>query len=263
MIDYHVHSSFSADCEAPMINMARAARDLKITELCFTEHVDIDAPGEKVFVADLAAYRAEFLKVQSAFPNLNMRFGVEAGLWPDVFKQTQALLEGHPLDYVIGSQHLIFGLDPYHNEIWKRYSQREIYDEYLRISMVCAASFDYYDVFGHLGYVGKFCPYNDKLLAFSSYTDAIDELLKTLVRKGKGLEVNTSGLVMTPSTMPETRIIERFKQLGGEIITIGSDAHRESAVGYAVPDTLRKLKAVGFRYVCAFDNRKPRFLPIP
>lgn len=263
MIDYHIHTSFSADCEVPMLKMAQAAEDFGITELCFTEHIDINAPGEKSFVADIAAYRAEFLKCKRAFPKLNMRFGIEAGLWPDTFESMKAMLENQTFDYVIGSQHLIFGMDPYHDEIWKQYSQREIFDEYLRICAVCAASFDFFDVFGHIGYVGKFCPFPDKLLSYSSYTDAVDTLLKTLIEKGKGIEVNTNGLIMTPSTMPETRIIERFLELGGEIITIGSDAHRESIVGYAVPETLQKLKAVGFRYICAFDSRKPRFVPIP
>lgn len=263
MIDYHIHTSFSADCEVPMKRMAQAAKDSGITELCFTEHVDIDAPGETNFVADIAAYREEFLNVQKAFPQLNMRFGIEAGLWPDTFESTKAVLENQPFDYIIGSQHMVFGMDPYYGDIWNYYSQREIYDEYLRLCAVSAAAFDLYDVFGHIGYVGKFCPYADKIVSYSSYSDVIDELLKTLVDKGKGLEVNTNGLIMTPSTMPETRIIERFLELGGEIITIGSDAHRESIVGYAVPDTLRRLKAIGVRYVCAFDSRKPRFVPIP
>ena len=83
------------------------------------------------------------------------------------------------------------------------------------------------------------------------------------MQRGKGLEVNTNGLYMTPSTMPETAIIRRYYELGGEIVTVGSDAHFESVVGHAVPQTLETLKSIGFGYVCAFDSHRPRFIKIP
>lgn len=262
MIDYHVHSSYSGDCAVPMARMAHAAQKAGISELCFTEHIDIDAPGETDFVVDMDAYRAGFLEVQRAFTNLTLRFGVEAGLDISTMDRLAAMIEGQPLDYVVGSQHMVFGCDPYHNTLWERYTQREIFDEYMRTGIECAAACDFYDVLGHLGYIGKFCPHQDKLLRYSDYTDAIDVLLKTLIDKGKGLEVNTNGLLMTLSTMPETPVIARYYKLGGEIITIGSDAHREDIVGLAVPQTLAALSQIGFRYVCAFDRRKPRFIPI-
>ena len=83
------------------------------------------------------------------------------------------------------------------------------------------------------------------------------------IERGKALEVNTNGLYMTPSTMPETAIIRRYYELGGEMVTVGSDAHYETVVGHAVAETLDVLQEIGFRYVCAFDSRKPRFIKIP
>lgn len=262
MIDYHVHTSYSADCAVPMARMALAAQSAGIKEICFTEHIDIEAPGETSFVVDLDAYRAGFLEVQRAFPDLTLRFGIEAGLDLSTIEKMTDMLEDQPLDYVVGSQHLVFGLDPYHNTIWERYTQHEIYNEYMRTGIECAAACDFYDVLGHLGYIGKFCPFEDKLMRYSDHSDAIDTLLKTLIDKGKGLEVNTNGLLMTTSTMPETPVIARYYELGGEIITIGSDAHREDIVGLAVQKTLEMLRQIGFCYVCAFDRRKPRFIPI-
>ena len=157
----------------------------------------------------------------------------------------------------------MFGHDPYYKDIWQQYSKREIYDEYMRLSLETARSCDYYDILGHLGYIGKFCPFEDKMLRYDEYADAVDELLKTLIERGKALEVNTGGLCMTPSTMPETAIIRRYYELGGELLTVGSDAHYESAVGHAVAETLDVLKSIGFRYVCAFDSRKPQHIKIP
>jgi histidinol-phosphatase (PHP family) len=86
--------------------------------------------------------------------------------------------------------------------------------------------------------------------------------LRLLVEKGKGLEVNTNGLYMTPDTMPEMPIVRRYRELGGEIVTIGSDAHGEAVVGHAAAETLAALKEIGFKYVCAFDSRTPRFITI-
>ena len=263
MIDYHVHSQISGDCEVSMAQMARAAQRAGIKEICFAEHIDIDLPCEIDFSVDFDAYRKAITAVRLEFPELNIRMGIEAGLDPATKEQMSALLAGQPLDYVIGSQHIVFGHDPFYETVWHQYSQREIYEEYLRLSLECARSCDFYDVLGHLGYVAKFCPYEDKMLRYADFSDAIDTVLTALVEKGKGLEVNTNGLYMTPSTMPETAILERYFALGGEIVTVGSDAHYESVVGHAVPETIKTLKSIGFKYICAFDNRVPRFIPIP
>lgn len=262
MIDYHIHSSVSADCKVPMMSMAKAALDAGLKEICFTEHIDLNLLEGPDFTVDFKAYATALADVRAAFPTLTIRMGIEAGLDIETAPQMQALLAGQPLDYVIGSQHVVFGLDPYYEQVWKQYSQAEIFREYLRVSTESAKQLDYYDVMGHIGYVSKFCPFEDKMLCYADYADAVDDLLRVLVGKGKGIEINTNGLYMTPSTMPETQIIKRYFELGGEIVTIGSDAHYETVVGHAVADTLDLLKSIGFRYICAFDKRQPFFLPL-
>lgn len=260
MIDYHVHTDISADCNVPMADMARAAAAAGIRELCFTEHIDLGLPEGPDFTVDFARYRSVLEETRAAFPELTIRMGIEAGLDMSTKGEMPALLDG--LDYVIGSQHLVYGEDPYYQRVWEDRTQRQIYDEYLAESLRTVQGCDFYDVLGHLGYVAKFCPYPDKLMRYADITDAIDEILRTLVEKGKGLEVNTNGLYMTPDTMPEAPIIRRYRELGGEIVTVGSDAHYTEVVGHAVPETLALLKSLGFDYVCAFDARKPRFLPV-
>mgnify|MGYP001171421727 CR=1 FL=1 len=263
MIDYHIHTDISADCKVPVRLMAQAARDAGLKEVGFSEHIDLGVPVGPDFSVDFAAYEAAFEQTRREFPELNMRRGIEAGLDLRYKDEIAALLNAHPCDFVIGSLHLVFGHDPYYKDIWQQYSKREIYDEYMRLSLETARSCDYYDILGHLGYIGKFCPFEDKMLRYDEYADAVDELLKTLIERGKALEVNTGGLCMTPSTMPETAIIRRYYELGGELLTVGSDAHYESAVGHAVAETLDVLKSIGFRYVCAFDSRKPQHIKIP
>lgn len=260
MIDYHVHSSISGDCDVPMADMAAAAIKAGVRELCFTEHIDIELPNDIDFSLDFARYRAEFAGVKAQFPEMNIRMGVEAGLDMRHLDEICALIGD--VDYVVGSQHIVNGTDPYNRPVWESCTQRELYDAYIAEVLQCMSACDFYDVLGHLGYIAKFCPYEDRLFRYSDYTDAVDMVLRRLVERGKGLEVNTNGLYMTPDTMPEKPIIARFFELGGEIVTIGSDAHYERVVGHAVTETLQTLKSIGFQYVCAFDERKPRFITI-
>lgn len=263
MIDYHIHTGFSADCETPMKRMAEAARKRGLKEICFTDHMDLDFPGDIDFVFDFREYDREFAEVKSAYPDIGIKKGIEAGLELRTAASMAAIAREHELDYVIGSKHLVYGLDPYGSELWRLYSMQEAYTAYLQECIESASACDFFDVFGHLGYVSKFCPFEDVLMRYGDHKDAIDALLKILIEKGKGIEVNASGIKNTGSVMPEASIIKRYFELGGEIITAGSDAHEESAVGRAVSETLEILKDIGFKYVCAFDRRKPRFLTIP
>jgi histidinol-phosphatase (PHP family) len=260
MIDYHIHSDISVDCETDMMKMAAAADRKGLKEICFTEHIDLDIPLG--FRVDFNRYDKKIAEVKSAYPGINISRGIEAGLGIKTKDKTKSLISSAGLDYVIGSQHLISGLDPFEEEIWQKYSQKEVYGEYLKESIENASACDFFDVFGHIGYVAKCCPHIEKVLRYSDYPDEIDTLLRILIQHGKGIEVNTSGLVISGSTLPETPIIKRYIELGGEIITVGSDAHREDAVGRSVKKTIEVIKDTGFKYICVFDERKPRFLQI-
>ena len=263
MIDYHIHSDISGDCSVSMMRMAEAAQRKGLKEICFTEHIDIDFPGDIDFVFDMGEYDEAFCEVKAAFAELNIRKGIEAGLETATKDTMSALVSRHRLDYVIGSKHLVTGLDPFGSELWRTCSQREAYEAYLQECIESVKECGFFDVFGHLGYISKFCPFEDSLMRYADYGDMIDELLKILADKGKGLEVNTSGLKATGSVMPEMPIVKRFFELGGEIVTVGSDAHDEASVGRATKETMQQLARAGFKYVCAFDNRKPRFIAIP
>lgn len=263
MIDYHIHSDISADCAVPMMLMAQAARKKGLREICFTEHIDLDFPGATDFAPDFDAYDLKFEALISAFADITIRKGIEAGLELRTKQSLEELVSGMSFDYIIGSVHLVGGLDPYASEFWEKYTLRQAFEEYVNVCTECVQEFEFYDVFGHLGYVSKFCPHENAVLRRADYSGAVDMLLKLLIDKGKGLEVNTSGIKNTGSAMPEINIIKRFFELGGEIVTVGSDAHEETSVGHAADETLDMLKGIGFKYVCAYDKRRPRFITIP
>ena len=262
MIDYHIHTSLSTDCSTAMADMAIAADEKGLKEICFTDHIDFDFPNGE-YMVDLDEYRVQFEKTAAAYPDINIRKGIEAGIEPQSFHRYEQLLCGQELDYVVGSVHVVFGYDPYFPALWNDYSKKAAFDEYARLCVRCLEAIEVFDVLGHLGYIGKYCPHEERLFKYSDYTDAVETILKKLVESGKGLEVNTSGLYRTGDFTPEKPIIKRFFELGGEIVTVGSDAHTAGGVGFASDDALEYLKQTGFEYVCAFDKRMPRFIPIP
>ena len=262
MIDYHIHTSLSTDCSISMMQMAKAASEKGLSEICFTDHIDFDFPNGE-YMVDFDDYKKQFEKTIATFPSINIRKGIEAGIEPQSFHRYAQLFAGQELDYVVGSVHVVFGYDPYFPALWNDYSKKAAFDEYARLSVRCLEAIDVFDVLGHLGYIGKYCPHEERLFKYSDYTDIVDTILKKLIEKSRGLEINTSGLVRTGDYTPEKPIIERYFELGGEIVTIGSDAHSADSVGFAAIETLEYLKHTGFKYVCAFDKRKPRFIPIP
>ena len=122
---------------------------------------------------------------------------------------------------------------------------------------------DCFDSYGHLDYVVRYGPARNLNYSYEAYQDLIDPILKTLIEKGKGLECNTGGLrygLGHPN--PCEDILRRYRQLGGEILTIGSDAHSPEQVGYGFQTASRLLAACGFRYYTVFHRRKPEFLPL-
>lgn len=263
MIDYHIHTSFSEDSEVSMADMAAAADKNGLKEVCFTEHVDFDFPKLGDLNVDFDLYAQQIDEAKAAYPDINIRKGIEAGIELHTYERVEKFLADKELDFIIGSVHIVKGNDPYFPEFWQTVTKKEAFDEYARVCLECVSAASFYDVFGHLGYISKYCPLEDNLFAYSDYTDVIDTILETLVSRGQGLEVNTSGLLKTGALLPELPIIRRFKQLGGEIVTIGSDAHTSEHVGYAAQYTLDALATLGFKYVCAYDKRVPRFIPIP
>lgn len=261
MIDYHIHTSLSTDSSASMKLMAGAAKEKGLKYICFTDHIDFDFPNGE-YMVDFDEYKKQFDEVKESFSDISIAKGIEAGIEPQSFGRYEELLFGKELDYVIGSVHVVFGFDPYYPSLWKKVSKQEAFDEYARLSLKCLEAIDVFDTLGHLGYIAKYCPHKDSLFRYSDYTDIVDAILKKLIKSDKGLEVNTSGLLNTGDLTPEKPIIERYKNLGGEIVTIGSDAHTPENVGLAVNETIEYLKSIGFKFVCVYKNRKPQFISI-
>ena len=125
--DTHMHTTFSGDGKAAPADMIEAAIQKQLPGICFTEHLDLDYPGEpELFLLDLPAYRASFERLRDAYSDrLPVRFGIELGLQPHLAAEHTALLARYPFDFVIGSSHVVHGADPYYPAFYERRTEEE------------------------------------------------------------------------------------------------------------------------------------------
>lgn len=263
--DTHMHTRFSGDSDADPEQMIAAARKKGLSGLCFTDHLDYDYPKEPdLFLLDLPSYKEGMLRLKESYAGeFPVFFGIELGLQPQAAAKNRSVSDSFPFDFIIGSSHVVHGTDPYYNVYYDGRTEDEAYREYFESILENLHTDVDFDVYGHIDYVVRYGPNRNSFYSYEKFSDVIDEILKTLIDMGKGIEINTGGFKYgLGHPNPTEAIIRRYRKLGGEIITIGSDAHAPEHVGYAfekVPDILR---TAGFHYFTVFKNRRPQFLPL-
>lgn len=263
--DCHLHCHFSSDSEASPESMIDNAVRLGLSHICFTDHNDYDYPkedGKTVFLLDLDAYLEKISVLKKIYKDkIDVRIGVEQGLQPNLCEQINNYDPAHRLDFIIGSTHLVDGSDPYYPSFWEHHSPKEsicTYFENIYKSICCC---DNFDVYGHLDYVVRYAPKKDADYQPADYTDLLDMILKKLIENGKGIEINTAGLRYgLKEANPCCFILKRYRELGGEILTTGSDAHKPQDMAFAFDIIVDLLKDCGFSYYTLFHQRKPEFI---
>lgn len=276
--DNHVHSRFSSDSDTPMEDMVKKAVSLGLSSLCLTDHMDYEFPdlgNGMTFLFDPKAYWQELNHLESAYPQLALRRGVELGLKPNLKTVCDDLTSSLPFDFVIGSTHLVDNQDPYYLSYWEGKTEREGIDRYYEITLENIRSGVDFDVYGHIDYVVRYTPtqqenrrqgiqdeaYMTKCLQDS--WDQIDEILRLLIQSGKGIELNTAGLKYgLGHPHPHEQILKRYRELGGELLTIGSDAHQPEHLAYDFPKVPEILRQCGFSYYAEFHKRAPKMIPL-
>lgn len=262
MFDNHTHSNFSGDSDMDAESACMKAVEIGLSGLVFTDHVDYDYPDfDENFLIDLDQYFEFFKQLQKNWKGkLDIQIGIEMGFQPHVVNEINQTLNKYPFDFIINSVHIIDHLDPYNGQYYKNRTQHESYERYLQEVLRSVNAYDNYDIIGHIGYVARYGNFSDKHLKYNDYADILDQILKAIIDKGKGIEINTSGLrTDLHSTIPGIDIIKKYFELGGEIITIGSDAHRTEHLGHSFKVATEYLKEIGFKYVTHFEHRKPVF----
>lgn len=259
MFDFHMHSTVSFDGHDSPAAMLAAAKSLGLREICFTDHVDDDPKGictaQQCF--DPAAYSAAYDGLKD--PQVTVRRGLEFGMLPGNQSTLERYLAARSFDFVLGSVHYAAGEDVYYPPYWQGRSLWEGERVYLEDTLRCVRAHDGFDVLAHLTYISK-ARHNPAHtpVKYRQHRELLDEILRLLAEKGKGLEINTSGVDRCGDYLPPEAILRRFRELGGRIVTVGSDAHTASRVGQYT-DRACALAQEIFGYVCTFQNRTPVF----
>ena len=258
MFDYHLHSDVSFDGVGRAYDMAIAAKEAGLAEICFTDHCDYNSDKKSEhFPLDLNKYSAAYDGLE--IKGLKIKKGVEFGMTDWNRAELSKLLSKRGFDFVIGSVHFVDGFDPYGIDYWAGKTEKEAYGRYLEEILRLVKIHSDFDVLGHLTYVSRSI-YNPtkNLLRYSDYRELTDEIFSALIKKDKGIEINTSGVNLLGEFIPSYDFVKRFKELGGKIITVGSDAHAPERVGQHTDKAMEIAKEI-FGYVCTFEKRKPIF----
>jgi len=263
LFDYHLHSHFSADSEMTMDQLCQAAVSKGLDEIAVTDHHDIDYQDNTIeFLIDKEKYLKEIENMQQKYKGqLQLKKGIEMGLQPHILEESKQYL-AEDFDFIIGSFHTAEKKDLYNGDFFKNYSQWEAYIQYLKTVFEVVRKYDHYNVIGHLDIIRRYGDFKKQpdLMENKEAAVLIREILKEIIKKDRGLEVNTSGYrIDGENPLPSFEILKLYQQLGGEILTIGSDSHNIENITNKFNYTISQLKEIGFEYLTTFKNMKPEF----
>lgn len=264
MFDYHVHTEFSGDCSVDMASIVERAVKDGLDEICFTDHLDIDSTeGSDDFVFSSEAYEKRILSLREIYgKDISIKMGVEVGIQPHVLKETSEFVKSASFDFALASMHGCKGLDFYIGDYFKKYTTEEAIQHYYEEFASMLETFKDYAVLGHLDIYKRYHPESMKV-PFNKYNHLVERVLKQVIKDGKGIEINTSGLRGNiKEALPSWEIVELYKELGGEIITLGSDSHGADCLCANFEEVLRGLKERKFRNIYRFEKFKPVKVPI-
>lgn len=265
LADCHTHSSCSPDSSTPMVEMAKRAVEYGLTALTLTDHCDLlGLEGERTPDYDWAPVLEQRKETLAAFgTRLDLPMGVELGmafLFPEA---ADRILSQPGIDFVIGAAHNLSeeagGRDFYMLDYETPQDCYTALDDYFA-SMVKLAAGPHYDVVAHIIYPLRYMRHRPfPLPSLTRYRDQIHEIMRLAKDSGRGIEINTWKGQTLGEWLP---LLKMYKEMGGEIVTVGSDAHAPEPIAKGVPEVYRMLKDCGFRYTAVYHERKPDFIKL-
>lgn len=270
--DYHVHTSFSDDSDYPMEEVVKKAISLGIDEICFTEHVDygvknelayeesdIEVRDKRVYNCNYNEYLAEISRCRKLYgEKIDIKLGIEFGVQIHTIPKFQRDFERYNFDFVILSCHQVEDKEFFIYRFQEGKTQEEYNNKYYEEILKVIKEYKNYSILGHLDLIKRYDKVGD--YPFEKTKGIVEEILKQVIKDGKGIEVNTSNFrYKLPDLTPSRDILKLYKDLGGEIITIGSDSHREEHLGHKISYIREELKKMGFKHFCTYEKMKPIF----
>lgn len=260
--DSHVHSNFSGDSMENLENIIKRAIELGMNEITITDHLDLDFPGEvNIFTLDIKKYIETLKEIKKEYKDkINIKIGIELGLQPHLREAYEEIFSCKDIDFIIGSSHCVKGYDIADKSFFEKYTKDTAHKIYFEEVLENLDIFPEINIYGHLDFINRYgrCVYEDyKKINFDMHKDIIDKILRKLIEKGIGIEINTSALRYGLRDFhPCRKILKRYKDLGGEIITIGSDSHKAEDIMKDFDKVKEVLKELGFENFNTFEKRK-------
>lgn len=271
-VDYHVHTSYSVDSDYPMEDVVKDAIKLGMDEICITDHVDYGAKvdwdsgveipycnGHAMVNVDYPNYVEEIGRLQERYKGqIVIRMGMEFGMQMHTIPQFETLYHRYPFDFIILSVHQVEDKGFWSQEFQQGRSQKEYNERYYEELLQLVKNYQHYSVLGHLDLIIRY----DKMgiYPFSKVKHYVEEILAEAIKNGKGIEINTSShrYGLTDST-PSVEILKMYRDMGGQIVTLGSDSHAPSHLGTYMEEAKELLKGIGFRQFCTYEKMRPIF----
>lgn len=252
MFDTHMHTTpFSTDSSMLIEEVLRRQKELSVG-VVLTEHMDYDFPPPDEYYFDPSEY---FMQYQN-FRSDRLLLGAEIGMQTQVLEQNRHFLQLAPFDMVIASVHAVSGWDLYYPEYYAQMADKNTaYRTYLLSVLENIRLFDDFDTLGHIDYICRKAPYKDSQLYYREFPDEIDAIIKTLIQKDKVMELNTRRLGTPASARALLPIYQRYHELGGRYVTLGSDAHTPAGIGAHLQTAAAFADSCGLTPVC-FRERK-------
>lgn len=266
--DYHVHTDFSDDSIYLMEDVIKDAIEMKMEEICFTDHVDYGIKkdwdegdieyreGMPIANVDYPKYFAEINRLKTKYPQITIKQGMEFGVQVHTIDKYQKLFDQYDFDFIIMSCHQVEDKEFWTQDFQRGRSQKEYNERYYQEVLDTVNNYKDYSVLGHLDLITRYDEAG--IYPFENIKPIITEILKQVIKDGKGIEINTSshryGL---KDLTPSRDILKLYHELGGKIVTIGSDSHKKEHLGAYIEETKAILKELGFEYYCTFDKMQP------
>lgn len=254
IFDTHMHTEYSSDSEMKLKDARGRAAALGLG-VVITEHLDLKFPGGGKFLLDGDAY----LSAYEPYRGDVCLLGVEIGMRTDCAEENAAYAKRHAFDYVIGSVHLVEGEDIYYESFYAGRTKQEVYRQYFKTMADCIRSHPFIDALGHIDYIARYARYADPDIFSVELADSIDVCLRAVVEQGIAMEINTKRLDDRRAADRLAPVYRRYRELGGKLATLGSDAHRAENIGKNFAAARALADDCGLKLVY-FKNRKAEYM---
>jgi len=273
LFDNHNHSQFSFDGGRTSVEAsARAAVSAGLKGICFSDHCDHYVPPMKADFEDLkpehfnvAEQQGEIDRAQEMLgESIRILKGIEIGMYEDCHDEIRDVLGSNSFDQVLASVHYIEQTDPYYGGYYEGKDWKEAYGKYLETIYREMTWLGDFDIMGHYDYIVRYAPYPQTCIRYRDFSDIFDSMFRYLTYEGKALEINTKSYEGHRGRVVELDhdVLLRYREMGGEIISLGSDSHEPSRVGAGFLHHAALLKSLGFRWTAHYESRKLVQLPL-